>query len=759
MKLSKYKKIYLNKSIVSLTIAVIVFSLFLPALPAQATTRNATYRYSNFWFYNDNGTTINNATEYNSVAQSTNVTDVQTSSTIRLRIGVTQYRTNANANFAFTPQIQFKAGATNCTDATGWTTVPVQASCGTNAICQWTSNNFADGEATTQRLTGTFRSGGDGIETGGTANQVTYTSATDQAEWEWMLAVTANAATSTTYTIRAVYSGGVALDEYAVCSTLTTWAGPATFNLSAYRWFANQDSTQVGAVLANTSTPATLSHASSTMRLRLLLHVANNSLTAGAKNFKLQVANKGVAATCSAVSSGNFADVTTNSGNIRYYDNASVADGALLTATSTDPIHNGDTIVNQTYEEQNNFTATSTISAGQDGKWDFSLINFSTTKDTTYCFRVVESDGTLLSGYTYYPEVTLVNYAPTISSATDDPDPIETGQNITFTVDWADQDIGDLTRSFICKSNSFTTSTLTCPGGIWASSTSFATTDPVDIVYTTQLGDIGTNDYFAFTCDDDNACSSGSSGTFTVEPPNSAPTITSATDDPDPVDTGQNITFTVDWNDIDTDNTRSFICKTNSFTSSTLTCPGGWWASSTSFAATDPVNIVYTAQVADIGINDYFAFTCDTHNACSNGTAGDFTVTQANNNPAINSVTDEPDPVVAGEQITFTVNWTDPQSDNTRSFICKTNSFTTSTLTCPGGWWASSTAMAATNPVQVSYTTQVGDAGSRDYYAFVCDVSNNCSDGTFGTFLVNLTDAVSGFIERVFNVMGEVIFR
>ena len=51
------------------------------------------------------------------------------------------------------------------------------------------------------------------------------------------------------------------------------------------------------------------------------------------------------------------------------------------------------------------------IPAGQDGLWDFALNDLSGYG--VYCLRVVETDGSVLDGYSQIPEVTLCNRAPT----------------------------------------------------------------------------------------------------------------------------------------------------------------------------------------------------------------------------------------------------------------------------------------------------------------------------------------------------------
>jgi hypothetical protein len=71
----------------------------------------------------------------------------------------------------------------------------------------------------------------------------------------------------------------------------------------------------------------------------------------------------------------SYADVTTGTA-IAYYDNngGGITDDASLTDNTNDPTHSSDTIVNQTYNEANNFTnSVAAVPVGQDGLWDFAL--------------------------------------------------------------------------------------------------------------------------------------------------------------------------------------------------------------------------------------------------------------------------------------------------------------------------------------------------------------------------------------------------
>jgi hypothetical protein len=187
------------------------------------------------------------------------------------------------------------------------------------------------------------------------------------------------------------------------------WAfGPSpTFNQSAYRFFNNLDSTDVGTPLADQDTAATLTSAGQAFRLRLLLHVGSGKLILNGQNFKLQFAQRGSDNQCDTSFNGeNYADVTTST-LIAYNDNPTPSDGAALTANSNDPTHGSDVIVNQTYEELNPFTnSQGAINSNQDGKWDFSLKDNGAPASTTYCFRVVKADGSPLDSYSVIPQIT-----------------------------------------------------------------------------------------------------------------------------------------------------------------------------------------------------------------------------------------------------------------------------------------------------------------------------------------------------------------
>jgi hypothetical protein len=91
---------------------------------------------------------------------------------------------------------------------------------------------------------------------------------------------------------------------------------------------------------------------------------------------------------------------------IGFQANTNTASPSAITALSIDPTDGTNTIVPQTYTEGNTFTnSTAAIGGGQDGEWDFALRDNYADPDTRYCMRIVQSNGTALGTYNYYPEI------------------------------------------------------------------------------------------------------------------------------------------------------------------------------------------------------------------------------------------------------------------------------------------------------------------------------------------------------------------
>ncbi|MFA6305146.1 MAG: hypothetical protein WC651_00240 [Candidatus Gracilibacteria bacterium] len=195
-------------------------------------------------------------------------------------------------------------------------------------------------------------------------------------------------------------------DELAILIGLPP---PPTFTQSGYRFFDNANSTDVGSVLAALNTEAELTESGQDFRLRMLLHVDDADALQDDANFTLQYVDPG-GGTCASPAGGTPASWTevTTSTHISFYDNATPTDGSALTGNVSDPTHSTDTIVNQTYEEANDFSnSEGDILEGQDGKWDFSLYDKNGAPGETYCLRIVTNADEAISDYTVYPSVTI----------------------------------------------------------------------------------------------------------------------------------------------------------------------------------------------------------------------------------------------------------------------------------------------------------------------------------------------------------------
>ncbi|MDQ4142143.1 MAG: hypothetical protein M3198_00100 [Actinomycetota bacterium] len=333
-----------------------------------------------------------------------------------------------------------------------------------------------------------------------------------------------------------------------------------------------------------------------------------------------------------------------------------------------------------------------------------------------------------------YPEInppaqlvvtyTIPNYAPSILSASDSPDPVTEGRSVNFNVSWADQP-GDAVKVLICKS-SWVTSFGTCGDGRWTGGDLYYYSSPTDLTYTTSGADLGTRAYYAFACDDQGACSSGTYGTFQVIA-NRGPYLSSATDSPDPVAAGGRVDFELSWSDPDGDAVRGLVCKTSSVSGGN--CSAGAWSTTAGSTFTSPIRLSYMTTSSDIGTRSYSAYICDPSNVCS-GRTGTFTV---NTPPAFTSVADWPDPVTEGNTVNFNVGWNDP-GDSVRAVICRTNAIASGV--CQGGGLGSG-GLSQSSPSSATYSTRASDAGTMTYYAFACDSSNACSSGVAGSLTVN----------------------
>ncbi len=155
-------------------------------------------------------------------------------------------------------------------------------------------------------------------------------------------------------------------------------------------------SPDVGTAQSPENSPATLRSTSREFRLRMLLRVSDATV-AQDTGFKLQYAQL----------SGSCASSTYTDADGVFSDISPLDDGSALVTNPNDPVDVGTAVQAQTYVESNTFSnSLSTLAPGEDGLWDFSLVDAGAPANSTYCFRVVRANGTPLDSYLFYPQIT-----------------------------------------------------------------------------------------------------------------------------------------------------------------------------------------------------------------------------------------------------------------------------------------------------------------------------------------------------------------
>ena len=149
------------------------------------------------------------------------------------------------------------------------------------------------------------------------------------------------------------------------------------------------------------------------VRLRMSLKVSNANLPAGLYNFKLQYGLRSTS--CSAVSS--WFDVGASGGSTvwRGYNATGTTNGTSL---SINPPGVGDLLLSVSdragsYIEENPSPANPYgANPNEDVEYDWQLEHNGALERSTYCFRMVQGDGTTLDGYLNYPQIRTAGFTP-----------------------------------------------------------------------------------------------------------------------------------------------------------------------------------------------------------------------------------------------------------------------------------------------------------------------------------------------------------
>jgi len=188
----------------------------------------------------------------------------------------------------------------------------------------------------------------------------------------------------------------------------TDWAFVTTYTQNDWRWYVDSDANNVSDPWGNPDldenetmdvTPVGDDAIEDTeeIRARVNITVDTCDLAADTVAFKLQY---GSGADCTAVSSWTDVDAG-GGGGIWRYATSSVSDGATLSSTVLSASDVAGKYVKSTSAGNN----PNSVTTSQDMEWDFHLQDNSATTATSYCYRIVESDGTVLDTYSSYPRL------------------------------------------------------------------------------------------------------------------------------------------------------------------------------------------------------------------------------------------------------------------------------------------------------------------------------------------------------------------
>ncbi len=150
------------------------------------------------------------------------------------------------------------------------------------------------------------------------------------------------------------------------------------------------------------------------VRIRMSLLINNATLPADTKAFKLQFGR--LESTCSAITDVNWNDLgSPGSGAIWRGFDGTPADGTELATSTPAPgrLNLSLSDVAGTYEESNNTAINPyVVDIGEDIEYDWAIEHNGANQRSDYCFRMVESDGTVLDGYNNYPTLRTTGYTP-----------------------------------------------------------------------------------------------------------------------------------------------------------------------------------------------------------------------------------------------------------------------------------------------------------------------------------------------------------
>src|SRR5262249_2040431 len=255
------------------------------------------------------------------------------------------------------------------------------------------------------------------------------------------------------------------------------------------------------------------------------------------------------------------------------------------------------------------------------------------------------------------------------------------------------------------------------------------------------------------TSSDPNTANNTATATTTVS--TQADLSVTKTNSPDPVIAGNNITYTINFtnngpSDAQTVTVTDAVPANTTFVSATVTTGTGWSTSAPAVGGTG--NVVFSKATVAAGeaavftivvkvgsnipdgttiSNNATAATTTTDPTSGNNTGTATTTVQARADLAVTK-SDSPDPVIAGNNLTYTINFvnngpSDAQSVTVTDAVPANTSFVSAVVTTGVGWSLSAPAVGGTGNVVFSKATVA--AGETAVFTIVVHVSSATPNG------------------------------
>src|SRR5262249_27900928 len=258
------------------------------------------------------------------------------------------------------------------------------------------------------------------------------------------------------------------------------------------------------------------------------------------------------------------------------------------------------------------------------------------------------------------------------------------------------------------------------------------------------------------TSDTPDGTQANNTGTATTTAQSQADLALTKSDSPDPVIAGSNITYTVNFVNNGPGSATSVtvtdaVPANTTFVSAVVTTGTGWSTSSPAVGGTG--NVVFSKASVLNGETAVFTIVVKVNPSTANGAtitnSATAAPTSSDPNTANNTATatttvstqadlsvtktDSPDPVIAGNNITYTINFTnngpsDAQTVTVADAVPANTTFVSATVTTGTGWSTSAPAVGGTGNVVFSKATVA--TGETAVFTIVVKVNSNTTSGT-----------------------------